>query len=204
MSSTTVSMELVVDTRSRRVLYAVAGRGAVYFLFSLLTMAVREQDLRDGSVGNLFSSFKKLDGDETNLQPFPPVPGDHDSCNLVGRLGTTTSSYAVMDDLTVVPASAVSGVVALALRASGLGAVEEKTVQLSSAEGYELWMASLRSKTVLTDVFLRRKTKKPPVHVAGRGSCFGIGNFCCCILVMPLMVYALAGLIGVANGYFKG
>ncbi|KAF8704970.1 hypothetical protein HU200_031216 [Digitaria exilis] len=67
-------------------------------------------------------------------------------------------TYTVMDDLTVMPMSAISSFSLLnAFAVTDLAALQEKTVQLGYSKGLEILRASLQSKTVLTDVFLGRK-----------------------------------------------
>eukprot|EP00267_Zea_mays_P037905 XP_008675701.1 uncharacterized protein LOC103651778 [Zea mays] len=65
-------------------------------------------------------------------------------------------TYTVMDDLTVTPVSAIVSSVALlktfAMR--NTGDLQQKTVQLGYNEGLAILKASLKSKSVLTDVFL--------------------------------------------------
>ncbi|XP_051221109.1 uncharacterized protein [Lolium perenne] len=62
-----LSMKLLVDSKSHRVLYAEAGKDVVDFLFSLLTMPVGTvvklltAETMVGSVGNLYHSVDKLD-----------------------------------------------------------------------------------------------------------------------------------------------
>uniref|UniRef100_A0ACD5VES5 Uncharacterized protein n=1 Tax=Avena sativa TaxID=4498 RepID=A0ACD5VES5_AVESA len=66
-SGTKLSMKLLVDSKSQRVLYAEAGKDVVDFLFSLLTMPVGTvvklltADSMVGSVGNLYGSVEELD-----------------------------------------------------------------------------------------------------------------------------------------------
>lgn len=66
-TTTVLTMKLLVDTRSRRVLYAEAGKEVVDFLFSLLSFplgAVTKlltTGAMVGSVGNLYGSVKNLD-----------------------------------------------------------------------------------------------------------------------------------------------
>ncbi|CAO2193699.1 unnamed protein product [Urochloa humidicola] len=61
-----------------------------------------------------------------------------------------------MDDLTVTPMSTISSITLLnAFAVTDLAALQEKTVHLSYREGLAILKASLQSKTVLTDVFLR-------------------------------------------------
>ncbi|KQK02225.2 hypothetical protein BRADI_2g00052v3, partial [Brachypodium distachyon] len=65
-------------------------------------------------------------------------------------------TYTVMDDLTVAPMSNISCMALISkLNGEDKGlVVEEKSVQIGYQEGVEILKASLRSKTVLTDVFL--------------------------------------------------
>ncbi|KAF3966486.1 hypothetical protein CMV_009423 [Castanea mollissima] len=67
-------------------------------------------------------------------------------------------SYMVMDDLEVKPMSIISCTITLlnTFNVKEIGALEEKVVNLGMDEGVKLLNASLRSKTVLTDVFLPR------------------------------------------------
>ncbi|XP_059458473.1 uncharacterized protein LOC132188080 [Corylus avellana] len=65
-------------------------------------------------------------------------------------------SYMVMDNLEVKPMSTISSITLLTkFNVRDLGAVEEKVVDLGMGEVLCLLKASLQSKTVLTDVFLR-------------------------------------------------
>uniref|UniRef100_A0A8R7PPF2 DUF674 domain-containing protein n=1 Tax=Triticum urartu TaxID=4572 RepID=A0A8R7PPF2_TRIUA len=65
-------------------------------------------------------------------------------------------TYTVMDDLKVSPMSSISGITLLnTFGVKDLGALQEKTVQLGYNEGLDILKASLQSKTVLTDVFLK-------------------------------------------------
>ncbi|KAJ1282559.1 hypothetical protein BS78_03G061800 [Paspalum vaginatum] len=64
----------------------------------------------------------------------------------------------VTDDLIVTPMSAISSITLLnAFAVTDLAALQETTVQLGYHEGVLILKASLQSKTVLTDVFLRGK-----------------------------------------------
>ncbi|KAF3966484.1 hypothetical protein CMV_009421 [Castanea mollissima] len=64
-------------------------------------------------------------------------------------------TYMVMDDLVVKPMSTISSITPLnSFNVKDLGALEEKVIHLGIDEGVKLLKASLRSKNVLTDVFL--------------------------------------------------
>ncbi|KAM4094087.1 hypothetical protein ACJW30_06G169300 [Castanea mollissima] len=64
-------------------------------------------------------------------------------------------TYMIMDDLEVKPMSTISSITLLnKFNVKQLGDLEEKVVELGMEEGVKLLKASLRSKNVLTDVFL--------------------------------------------------
>ncbi|TVU21783.1 hypothetical protein EJB05_31551, partial [Eragrostis curvula] len=70
-------------------------------------------------------------------------------------------TYTVMDDLKVAPMSTISGITLLnTFGITDIGVLQEKTVQIDYAEGLKILNASLQSKTVLTDVFLAKKSRK--------------------------------------------
>ncbi|KAK6234141.1 hypothetical protein QUC31_006547 [Theobroma cacao] len=67
-------------------------------------------------------------------------------------------TYMVMDDLMVKPMSTISSIALLnRFNVKDIGALEEKTVKMGMDEAVQLLKASLRSKTVLTDVFFGKK-----------------------------------------------
>ncbi|GMN57307.1 hypothetical protein TIFTF001_026412 [Ficus carica] len=69
-------------------------------------------------------------------------------------------TYMIMDDLDVKPMSTISSITMLnKFNVKEVGALEEKTVSVGIEEGLKLLKASLESKTVLTDVFLGRKSE---------------------------------------------
>ncbi|XP_078173358.1 uncharacterized protein LOC144567171 [Carex rostrata] len=66
-------------------------------------------------------------------------------------------TYSIMDDLTMVPMSTLSSVALLnKFEVKDLGSIQEITVIIGFEEGLKLVKASLESKTVLTDVFLKK------------------------------------------------
>ncbi|CAO2161097.1 unnamed protein product [Urochloa humidicola] len=219
-----LSMKLLVDTKSQRVLFAEAGKEVVDFLFFLLALPVATAvklvgtDAMVGSVGNLYASIDKLDATvlpgaakdallcpavispaasaDRSLLPLPAAPSSGQAksyfkCGYCGGNYVTDASgtscpncrnqmrtalkyvapsseqqaakgfvqgvvtYTVTDDLTVTPMSAISSIMLLnTFAVTDIAAFQEKTVQLSYVGGLEILKASLRSKTVLTDVFL--------------------------------------------------
>ncbi|KAJ1282542.1 hypothetical protein BS78_03G060600 [Paspalum vaginatum] len=69
-----------------------------------------------------------------------------------------TATYTVKDDLSVTPASSVSSITLLAqCGVKDLSTLEERTVKIGKEEALGILLASLKSKTVLTDVFLEKK-----------------------------------------------
>ncbi|GMN57310.1 hypothetical protein TIFTF001_026429 [Ficus carica] len=70
-------------------------------------------------------------------------------------------TYMVMDDLEVKPLSTIFSISVLnQFNVKEAGRLEEKTVSLATNEGLKLLEASLRSSTVLTDVFLVKKASR--------------------------------------------
>ncbi|KAF8704956.1 hypothetical protein HU200_031201 [Digitaria exilis] len=70
-------------------------------------------------------------------------------------------TYTIMDDLAVAPMSTISGIAVLrGFGVTDLGSLQEKAVRVGYNEGVEMLRASLQSKTVLTDVFLRKNMGK--------------------------------------------
>uniref|UniRef100_A0ACD5TRX6 Uncharacterized protein n=1 Tax=Avena sativa TaxID=4498 RepID=A0ACD5TRX6_AVESA len=68
-------------------------------------------------------------------------------------------TYTVTDNLTVTPMSSISSITLLnSLGVRDFGALQEKTVRLGSTAGLAILKASLKSKTVLTDVFLSSRS----------------------------------------------
>ncbi|XP_078167601.1 uncharacterized protein LOC144562279 [Carex rostrata] len=66
-------------------------------------------------------------------------------------------TYTVMDDLTVVPMSTISSITLLnKFQIKDLGSLEEKMVNIGFEEGLKLLKASLETKAVLTNVFLKK------------------------------------------------
>ncbi|KAK1270173.1 hypothetical protein QJS04_geneDACA022803 [Acorus gramineus] len=64
-------------------------------------------------------------------------------------------TYMVMDDLAVMPMSTISSITLLnKFNIKDVGSLQERVVELGMDEGLKLLRASLRSKSVLTDVFL--------------------------------------------------
>ncbi|KAL6848169.1 hypothetical protein ACP4OV_022297 [Aristida adscensionis] len=68
------------------------------------------------------------------------------------------ATYNVKDDLSMAPASSVSSIALLEqCGVMDLSSLQEKTVKIGKEQALEILLASLKSKTVLTDVFLQKK-----------------------------------------------
>ncbi|CAM0958808.1 unnamed protein product [Alopecurus aequalis] len=86
------------------------------------------------------------------------------------------ATYTVTDDLMIFPMSNISNMAMLnTVAVRDLGALQEKTVQLGYKEGLAILKASLMSKTVLTDVFVRKKpdNSTPSFNNDGRSLAWG-------------------------------
>uniref|UniRef100_M8BAR8 DUF674 family protein n=1 Tax=Aegilops tauschii TaxID=37682 RepID=M8BAR8_AEGTA len=189
-TSANLSMKLLVEVdrrgTPRRVVYAEAGKDVVDFLLTFLTLPIgtvvkllrrnsmpmvgcggNHSRLRSnpfpmvGCVGNLYGSVEKLPDDfichrdaraakDTLLRP------------AGGRLPLLTKTYTVMDDLEVAPRSNVDFITSLnKYGIRDISCLHGKDVQVGHTEGLQILRASLKSKTVLTDVFLRTNTPSP-------------------------------------------
>ncbi|CAL4951666.1 unnamed protein product [Urochloa decumbens] len=104
---------------------------------------------------------------DAGLALLPPALYRCHACHALGSIQGSTgfvqavASYTVMDDLTVKPASNVSTVALLGtLGVKDLEGLEERTVTIGRKECLEILKVGLKSKTVLSDVFLPKTTKK--------------------------------------------
>ncbi|XP_062155327.1 uncharacterized protein LOC133863401 [Alnus glutinosa] len=97
----------------------------------------------------------------TELNYVDPPRDTKASSSTEGGYVKGVITYMVMDDLDVKPMSTISSITLLTkFNVRDLGTIEEKVVDLGVDEVLSLLEASLRSKTVLTDVFLRNSTDK--------------------------------------------
>ncbi|XP_014512019.1 uncharacterized protein LOC106770741 [Vigna radiata var. radiata] len=131
------------------------------------------------------SSSKSSSNDSTNVFYRCPHHYDHVTCDNTTRCSTCSTSmnsqmifvgekvaneisaeksgfvqevvtYMVMDDLVIQPMSFISGITLLKkFNVKEVGVLQEKVVELDMKQGVNLLKASLQSKTVLTDVFLK-------------------------------------------------
>jgi hypothetical protein len=80
------------------------------------------------------------------------------------------ATYTVTDDLMIFPMSNISNMAMLnTVAVRNLSALQEKTVQIGYEEGLAIVKASLQSKTVLTDVFLRKKPNSSTPSLSNNG-----------------------------------
>ncbi|XP_047045207.1 uncharacterized protein LOC124649659 [Lolium rigidum] len=87
------------------------------------------------------------------------VSSEHLTQEAKGLVQGGMVTYTVTDDLKIFPMSNISSIALLnTIAVRDLGALQERIVQLGYKEGVEILKTSLQSKTVLTDVFLGKKT----------------------------------------------
>ncbi|KAG8371272.1 hypothetical protein BUALT_Bualt13G0070300 [Buddleja alternifolia] len=174
MATSTVSMKLLIDAQSKRVLFAEAGKDCVDFLFHILAMPVSNVISllkKQGMVGSLANLCinnvsddpraicpncnREMTRNVTYVVP-PPLVGNK-ACDEGGFVkGVVT--YMIMDNLEVKPMSTISSITLLnKFNVKDVGELEEKVVNLGMNEAVKLLKASLQSKNVLTDVFLKGK-----------------------------------------------
>lgn len=178
-----LSMKLLVELDSRgrhkRVVYAEAGKDVVDFLLTFLTLPIgtvvkllnRNSMSMVGCVGNLYGSVEKLPNDfichrdakaakDTLLRPaggrLPLLTNAGSSSTGGTNFVEKAVTYTVMDDLEIAPISHVDFITNLnKYGIRDISCLHKKTVQVGHTEGLQILSASLKSKTVLTDVFLQ-------------------------------------------------
>ncbi|RLM97868.1 uncharacterized protein C2845_PM06G08890 [Panicum miliaceum] len=233
-----ISLKLLVNAKTKTVLFAEAGKEFVDFVFSLLTLPIGavaklvSAGTMHGSVGRLYQSVELIgasylqpgtdksdllqpkvlhpdarellllqgggaDGDgEPALARFrlytcagycatatmeakatcpqcklamstevafvlpsapPAAAGSSSSSDESGGYVKGVVTYMVTDGLEVTPMSAISSITMINKVAGKDVELAEKFVTVGTAEGLALLKAALRSDTVLSDVFLRKK-----------------------------------------------
>ncbi|XP_074310941.1 uncharacterized protein LOC141646861 [Silene latifolia] len=164
MSCTTnekkVSMKLMVNKNTNKVIFAEAGQECVEFISQIMSLplsTVTNILHAKGMVNPISTLFKSIKSpnypnlessevDNSVLNPSPsPTP-----------VGTVTDGvvYMIMDNLDVKPMS-MSLIKPYVTR---IGFLEEKIVQVGSQEALAILKASFESNEVLTNVFLGKKT----------------------------------------------
>ncbi|CAI0467696.1 unnamed protein product [Linum tenue] len=163
MATPKVTLKLLINKKTNKVLFAEAGKDFVDFLFTLLSfplgtvIKLLSKNRMVGCLGNLYQSIEELGdaffqpkiGKATVLNPKIPFRPSE------GGFVKGVITYMVMDNLEVKPMSTISSITMLnKFNVQEVGALEEKVIELGMDEGLNLLKASLQSQTVLTNVFL--------------------------------------------------
>ncbi|KAG6501942.1 hypothetical protein ZIOFF_041826 [Zingiber officinale] len=155
MAETKMTLKLLVDKSSDRVLFAEAGKEVVDFFLGLLNLPlsaviklVTEQDTMVGSIANLYQTVHTLEESyyqsSHSKSAILKVANSHPpSVSSKGLLLIGTSAvgtegyvkgvvtYTITDDLTVTPMSSISSITILnRLHVKNLAALQEQTVTL--------------------------------------------------------------------------
>nr|XP_029120204.1 uncharacterized protein LOC105044555 [Elaeis guineensis] len=158
-----MSLKLLIDKSSHRVLFAEAGKEVVDFLFGLLCRYYI-CPLCYSNYNNVvhftdvYGTHCPCNGQMTKEKHYMDSKSNRVEVNGGGGFVHGIVTYTISDDLTVTAMSTISSITLLNnFNIKDLGSLEESTVELGLEEGLELLKASLQSKTVLTDVFLGKK-----------------------------------------------
>nr|GME18698.1 uncharacterized protein LOC109179025 [Ipomoea batatas] len=209
METVKFSLNLLVDPKCHRVLFAEVENDFVDFLLSLLSMPLGtitnllSSEAMIGSIGNIYNSIENIDGaymlsnqskikvlttrkDKIPARNFYSCQSHRIVSNKYGEKCTRCSYgmlmtkeikyvghdnvcaggyvqglviYMVTDDLSTTPMSAITGISVLKkFRASKFDALEERVVEFTIPDvEVDFLEASLKSKEVLSDVFLRKQ-----------------------------------------------
>ncbi|MBA0600455.1 hypothetical protein Gorai_006642 [Gossypium raimondii] len=198
-ASSKVSLKLLIDCKSNKVLFAEAGKDFVDFLFNLLSLPLGtvikllKTNSIVGSLGSLYESIEKLSetymhpnqNKDSLLNPRARTPASgvplllvNDAAGRKVYMCPDSNHRNVADDsgmacpqckkrmateVTVVGRNVGEGKTSdeggfvKGFNVTDVGALQEKVVDLGMNEALWLLKASLKSKTVLTSVFLGNK-----------------------------------------------
>ncbi|KAK8967121.1 hypothetical protein KSP40_PGU020232 [Platanthera guangdongensis] len=173
-----MTLKLLIDVGSNKVLFAEAEKDFIDFMFSLLLLPLGSiikfvpPRTTLGSFGKLYQSVENIN--DTYLVPnlnkstllqltVSALVGAsplHLEVTSVEGFVKEVVTYMITDDLEVTPMSAISAIT-LINRFSMKNDVrlEKKAVVVAMKEGLALLEASLKYVTTLTDVFLNSSTK---------------------------------------------
>ncbi|CAN1269336.1 hypothetical protein LINPERPRIM_LOCUS13546 [Linum perenne] len=153
-TTTKVTLKLLIDKKSNKVLFAEAGKEFVDFLFSILSLPLGtvirllSMDKMVGCLGNLYQSIEEL-GDtfiqqstskdivlNPKVQSYTAVGGNGGGNQKnEGGFVKGVVTYMVMDNLEVKPMSTISSITLLnKFNIQQVGALEEKVVELGMDE----------------------------------------------------------------------
>ncbi|KAJ8615860.1 hypothetical protein MRB53_035232 [Persea americana] len=198
MAGNQISLKLLVDKEMNRVVFAESGNDFVDVLFSFLTMPMGTivrltgKESKMGGITTLYESVKDLDVNllQTNSckkMLLYPKSASEEHCNNLKivfdeKSNASASSkdgvfvkgnmrFIIRYDLQVFPASVKAASTMLKeLGIYDVSVLEERNVNVGAAEAASLLIASLISKTVLTDVFCPKKPKHLRKKSYKRGS----------------------------------
>ncbi|XP_009791961.1 uncharacterized protein LOC107763974 [Nicotiana tabacum] len=149
MEKGNICLKLLVDSKAHRVLFAETGKDFVDFLFNLLKLPI------GCFVGQ--PSIKSVCGSLGNIIPIMKNSGsNYMQLNELGNV-QDIMTWMITDNLFVTPSSAAFAIPVLKALKPQIDAVEERIIdfQISDLE-HEFLLVSLKSETVLTDIFLRQ------------------------------------------------
>ncbi|MCE0480528.1 hypothetical protein HAX54_037469 [Datura stramonium] len=156
MEKTNVCLKLLVDNKAHKVVFAESGKYFIDFLFNILTLPIGyftgQPSTKSvfGSLGNMIPIMNNLGANYMQLNELGDVHG--------------VMTWIITDNLFIAPSSAANMITVLKTSKAQIDPLQHKTIdfQISDLE-QELLQVSLKSETVLTDLFLRqtgwRKTK---------------------------------------------
>ncbi|CAI0626059.1 unnamed protein product [Linum tenue] len=143
MATRKVTLKLLINKKTKKVLFAEAGKDFVDFLFTLLSfplgtvIKLLSKNKMVGCLGNLYESIEELSdtffqpnlGKATVLNPkLPSRPSE-------GGFVKGVITYMVMDNLEVKPMSTISSITMLnKFNIQEVGALEEKVIELGVDE----------------------------------------------------------------------
>ncbi|OIT19294.1 PREDICTED: uncharacterized protein LOC109221618 [Nicotiana attenuata] len=149
MEKANICLKLLVDSKAHRVLFAETGKDFVDFLFNLLKLPIGY------FVGQ--PSIKSVFGSLGNIIPIMKNSGaNYMQLNELGNV-QDVMTWMITDNLFVTPSSAASAIPVLKALKPQVDAVEERIIDFHISDlEHQFLLVSMKSKTVLTDIFLRQ------------------------------------------------
>ncbi|XP_021721060.1 uncharacterized protein LOC110688605 [Chenopodium quinoa] len=183
-----ITLKLLVNKESKKVVYAEAGKEFVDFLLGLMDLPLGSilRILSSLSLGKIYESAKSIEGSisrnmkSVNLSltlNIPPILSSRSSSSNINYSYSSSQqtdevdgyvkgavAYMVMDDLTITPSSISSINLFKTHGIKDMCTLQEMIVQVHAEKALNLVRAAFGSSTVLTDIFIGKAPSVKPTN----------------------------------------
>ncbi|KAG5602315.1 hypothetical protein H5410_033685, partial [Solanum commersonii] len=155
---TKLSMKLLIDTKTGKVLFVEAEKNCADFLLHILSLPVSiviRLLNKEGMIGSLPNQYNSKKYDKLKKMNYIVSEGVKGVVAAKSGFVKETVTYMVMDDLVVKPMSTISSITLLnKFKVKDVGLLQEKVVYFGMKEALKMLKAFFELKTVLTNVFI--------------------------------------------------